>query len=88
MLLAMYYFTKWTEAVPLKNMTYREVIEFIMEHILFIDPVFLKVRRMIKLHHLYQRRYMSLLNLTKTNCSIHVHTMLRSMIRPSLVIKS
>jgi hypothetical protein len=27
-------FTKWTEAVPLKNMTHREVIEFIMEHII------------------------------------------------------
>ena len=26
------YFTKWTEAVPLKNMTHREVIEFITEH--------------------------------------------------------
>ena len=88
MLVGTNYFTKWTEAVPLKNMTYREVIEFIMEHILFVDPVFLKVRRTIKLHHLYQRRYMSLLNLTKTNCSIHVHIMLRSMIRPSLVIKS
>ena len=28
------YFTKWTEAVPLKNMTHREVIEFITEHII------------------------------------------------------
>ena len=28
------YFTKWTEAVPLKNMTHREVIEFIIEHII------------------------------------------------------
>ena len=28
------YFTKWTKAVPLKNMTYREVIEFITEHII------------------------------------------------------
>ena len=27
-------FTKWTEAVPLKNMTHREVIEFITEHII------------------------------------------------------
>ena len=28
-LVATDYFTKWTEAVPLKNMTHREVIEFI-----------------------------------------------------------
>jgi hypothetical protein len=27
------YFTKWTEAVPLKNMTHREVVHFILEHI-------------------------------------------------------
>jgi IS30 family transposase len=26
------YFTKWTEAVPLKNMTHKEVIHFILEH--------------------------------------------------------
>jgi dihydroneopterin aldolase len=34
MLVATDYFTKWTEAVPLKNMTHREVIEFITEHII------------------------------------------------------
>jgi hypothetical protein len=28
------YFTKWTEAVALKNMTHKEVIEFITEHII------------------------------------------------------
>ena len=28
------YFTKWTEAVPLKNMTHREVTEFLTEHII------------------------------------------------------
>ena len=33
-LVATDYFTKWTEAVPLKNMTHREVIEFIAEHII------------------------------------------------------
>src|SRR6185312_11409811 len=33
-LVATYYFTKWTETVPLKNMTHREVIEFITEHII------------------------------------------------------
>ena len=34
MLVATDYFTKWTEAVPLKNMTHREAIEFITEHII------------------------------------------------------
>ena len=34
MLVATNYFTKWTEAVPLKNMTHQEVIEFITEHII------------------------------------------------------
>jgi hypothetical protein len=32
-LVATDYFTKWTEAFPLKNMTHREVIHFISEHI-------------------------------------------------------
>jgi len=34
MLVATDYFTKWTEAVPLKNMTHQEVIEFITEYII------------------------------------------------------
>jgi hypothetical protein len=33
MLVATDYFTKWTEAVSLKNMTHKEVIHFIIEHI-------------------------------------------------------
>jgi hypothetical protein len=33
-LVAMDYFTKWIEAVPFKNMTYKEVIKFITEHII------------------------------------------------------
>jgi len=33
-LVATDYFTKWTEGVPLKNMTHKEVIEFITEHII------------------------------------------------------
>jgi len=35
-LVAIDYFTKWTEAVPLKNITHREVIEFITKHIIHI----------------------------------------------------
>jgi hypothetical protein len=33
-LVATDYFTKWTETVALKNMTHKEVIEFITEHII------------------------------------------------------
>ena len=32
--MAIDYFTKWAEAVPLKNMTHKEVIGFITEHII------------------------------------------------------
>jgi hypothetical protein len=32
-LVTMDYFTKWTEAIPLKNMTHKKVIHFILEHI-------------------------------------------------------
>jgi hypothetical protein len=34
-LVAMDYFTKWTKAVPLRNMTLREVINFVQEHIIY-----------------------------------------------------
>jgi hypothetical protein len=34
-LVATNYFTKWTEEVPLKNMTHREVISFVQEHIIY-----------------------------------------------------
>jgi transposase InsO family protein len=34
MLVTTDYLTKWIEAVPLKNMTHREVIHFILEHII------------------------------------------------------
>jgi hypothetical protein len=33
LLVAMDYFTKWMEAIPLKNVMHREVIHFILEHI-------------------------------------------------------
>jgi transposase InsO family protein len=33
-LVATDYFTKWTEVVPLKNMTHKKVIEFITKHII------------------------------------------------------
>jgi hypothetical protein len=34
-LVAMDYFTKWTEAVPLRNMTHQKVISFVQEHIIY-----------------------------------------------------
>jgi hypothetical protein len=34
-LVAIDYFTKWTEAVPLRNMTHKEVISFMLEHIVY-----------------------------------------------------
>jgi hypothetical protein len=33
-LVATDYFTKWTKVIPLKNMMHREVIHFILEHII------------------------------------------------------
>jgi hypothetical protein len=33
-LVATYYFTKWTQVIPLKNMTHKEAIHFILEHII------------------------------------------------------
>jgi hypothetical protein len=34
-LVATDYFTKWMEAVPLKNMMHKELIYFILEHIIY-----------------------------------------------------
>jgi transposase InsO family protein len=34
-LLATYYFTKWIEVVPLRRMTHRDVINFVLEHIVY-----------------------------------------------------
>jgi hypothetical protein len=33
-LVATNYFTKWTEVVPLRNMMHKEVISFVLEHII------------------------------------------------------
>jgi hypothetical protein len=34
-LVATDYFTKWTEAIPLRNMTHQEVISFVQQHIIY-----------------------------------------------------
>jgi hypothetical protein len=83
-LVATDYFTKWTEAVPLKNMTHMEVIEFITKYIIhrFGIPQTLTTIRVL---HLCQRKYVSLPNHIRLNCSILLHIMLRKMVRPSLV---
>jgi hypothetical protein len=85
MLVATDYFTKWIEAIALKNMTHREVIEFITDHIIhrFSIPQTLTTDQGLLL---CQRRYMSLLNHIKLNCSIDLHIMLRPMDMLSLVI--
>jgi hypothetical protein len=38
-LVATNYFTKWTQAVPLRNMTHQEVINFMQEHIIYLFGV-------------------------------------------------
>jgi transposase InsO family protein len=35
MLVTMDYFIKWTETLPLRNMTHREVISFVQKHIIY-----------------------------------------------------
>jgi hypothetical protein len=82
-LVATDYFTKWTEAVALKNMTYKEVIEFITEHIIHR---FVITQTLTKGLLLCQRRYVNLLNYIELSCLIHLHIMLRPMDMPSLVI--
>jgi hypothetical protein len=34
-LVATNYFTKWTKAIPLRNITHREIINFVQEHIIY-----------------------------------------------------
>jgi hypothetical protein len=85
MLVATDYFTKWTKVVALKNMTHREVIEFITEHIIhrFGIPQTLTTDQGTSL---CQKRYVNLLNYIELSCLIHLHIMLRPMDMPSLVI--
>lgn len=81
-LVATNYFTKWTEVVPLRNITCKEVIEFIIR-ISNIDSISLKYWLWIKEHHLCQKRYMILLNYIRSHCSIHLHTMVMLMPKQS-----
>ena len=86
MLVAMDYFTKWTEVVPLKNMTHREVIEFIIEHIIhrFGIPQTLTTDQGSS----FISKKVRVPNLARLRYSIHLYTMLRPMVMPSLEIIS
>ena len=77
MLVATDYFTKWIEAVPLKNMTHREVIEFITEHIIhrFGSPQTLTMDQDSSF-------------ISKEVCDFAESYKILIMVRPSLVIKS
>ena len=86
MLVATDYFTNWTEAVFLKNMTHREVIEFITQHIIhrFGIPQTLTTDQGSS----FISKEVRVPNLTRLRYSIHLYTMLRPMVRPSLEIIS
>jgi hypothetical protein len=81
-LVATDYFTKWTEAVTLKNMTHNEVIEFVTEHIIHRFSIPHMLTR-IKVHLLHQTRYEILLNYIRSNCLIHLHIILKLMAKLS-----
>jgi hypothetical protein len=86
MLVAIEYFTKWTEVVPLNNVTHNYVIMFIIEYIIhrFGIP---QTSTNIDVLHLCLFKLESLLSHIRSNCSIHPHSMLRRTVRPNLVIK-
>jgi hypothetical protein len=85
-LVATDYFTKWTEVVALKNMTHREVIEFITDHI---------IHRFSITHTLTTDQGASFMSkevcefaeYIGLSCSIYLHIMLKPMDRPSRVIE-
>jgi hypothetical protein len=85
-LVATDYFTKWTKDVPLKNMTHKEVIEFITEHIIhrFNIPQTLTADQGT---YLYLVKLESLLNLIRLDCSILLHIMLKPMVKLNQAIR-
>ena len=76
-LVAADYFTKWTESVHLINMTHREIIEFIIEHIIhrFGIPQTLTTGQGSSF-------------ISKEVCDFAESYKILIMVRPSLVIKS
>jgi hypothetical protein len=89
-LVVMDYFMRWTKAVPLKNMTHKEVILFILEHIVYRlgMPQMLTIDQGLSFmsHQVYEFTE-SLKSHLRSNYLVLHHTMLRPMVRPSLVTK-
>jgi tRNA U38,U39,U40 pseudouridine synthase TruA len=83
-LVTMDYFTKWIEVVSLKNMTYKEVIHFILEHIVHrfsISQTLTTDQGSSFMSHQVRKFVESL----KIKLLALRHTTLRPMVRPSLV---
>jgi hypothetical protein len=80
------YFTMWTKAIPLKNTTHKEVIGFITEHIIhrFGIPQTLTKDQGTSFLAKEERDFVSSMVLS---CSIHLHIMLKLMVKTSLAIK-
>jgi hypothetical protein len=86
MLVATDYFTKWTEVVPLRNMTQREVIEFITKHIIHrfgIPQILMTDQGTSFISH----QVKDFVESYKISCSIDLHIMLKPMIKVNQVIK-
>jgi hypothetical protein len=86
MLVAMDYFTKSTEAVPLKNMMHREVIHFISEHIIHRFGI----SQMLTTHQgssFLLIKFVTLPSFSISDCLVLHHTMLRPVDRLSLVTR-
>jgi hypothetical protein len=80
------YFTKWIEAIPLKNMAHKEVIGFITEHIIhrFGIPQTLTTDQGTSF---VDKEVRDFVNSYVLSCSIHLHIMLKLMVKASLAIK-
>jgi hypothetical protein len=85
-LVATDYFTKWTEAVSLKNMTHREVIEFITEHIIHRFGIS-QTLTTDQGTSFVSKEVRECAEHVRSSCSIRLHTMLKLMARLSLIIR-
>jgi hypothetical protein len=85
-LVAMNYFNKWTKVVPLTNITHKEVIEFITEHIIhrFDIP---QTLIMDQVASFVPKEVLILFNYIISICLIYLHTMLKLIGEISLVIR-
>jgi hypothetical protein len=84
------YFIKWTEAIPLKNMTHKEVIGFITEHIIHRFGILqtLTTDQGTSFVAKEVRDFVDSYGIKLLNSShIMLRLMLRLMVKPSLAIK-